>query len=232
VSAVARTRSTGTLRQAWAIAAKDLRLEVRGRHALGSLLPFAATLLIAFGFAFGPGRDVLDAVAPGLLWMAVLFASVIASRRAFQLESEDGALEGLLLAPIDQASVFLGKTVAIAVQLLGLVACVLVLVVALFDVQVGAPLQMVGAFALGTIGLAAVGGLFGVVAEAARTREAIFPLLVLPLVTPIVIAGVRATDLATSGRGSEAWSWIGLLLAFDIVFVGVGILVFGFLMED
>jgi heme exporter protein B len=232
VSAVASSRSPATLRPAWVIAAKDLRLEIRGRHALGSLLPFAATLLIAFGFAFGPGRDVLDRVAPGLLWMAVLFASVIAARRAFQLESEDGALEGLLLAPIDKASVFLGKTAAIAVELLGLVACVLVLVIALFDLNVGAPIPLVGAFALGAIGLAAVGGLFGVVAEAARTREAIFPLLVLPLVTPVLIAGVRATDLATSGRGAEAWSWLGLLLAFDVVFVGIGILVFGFLMED
>ena len=232
MSAVATTRSTGTLAQAWTIAAKDLRLEIRARHALGSLLPFAATLLIAFGFAFGPGRDVLDRIAPGLLWMAALFAAVIASRRAFQLESEDGALEGLLLAPIDKAAVFLGKSGAIAVELLGLIACVLVLVIALFDVRVGAPLPLVAAFALGAIGLAAVGGLFGVVADAARTREAIFPLLVLPLVTPVVIAGVRATDLATSGHGGEAASWLGLLLAFDVLFVGIGILVFGFLVED
>jgi heme exporter protein B len=232
VSAIDVRPSAGTLRQAFAIAAKDLRLEIRGRHALGSLLPFAATLLIAFGFAFGPGRDVLDQVAPGLLWMAVLFASVIAARRAFQTETEDGALEGLLLAPIDKASIFLGKTAAIAVELLALVGCVLILVVALFDLRVGAPLPLLGAFALGTIGLAAVGGLFGVVAEAARTREAIFPMLVLPLVTPVLIAGVRATGLATADRGGEAMSWLALLLAFDVVFVGVGILVFGFLMED
>ena len=232
MSAAAVRGRYGSLRQATTIAAKDLRLEIRGRHALGSLLPFAATLLIAFGFAFGPGRDVLDRVAPGLLWMAVLFASVIAARRAFQAETEDGALEGLLLAPIDKAAIFLGKTFAIAVELLALVASVLALVVVLFDLGVASPLPMIGSFVLGTIGLAAVGGLFGVVAEAARTREAIFPMLVLPLVTPVVIAGVRATDLATTGRGAEAASWLGVLLAFDVVFVGVGILVFGFLMED
>ena len=232
MSAIAEPRSPGLLRQSRVIAAKDLRIELRGRHALGSLLPFAATLLIAFGFAFGPGRDVLDRVAPGLLWMAVLFAAVMSARRAFQIESEDGALEGLLLAPVDKASVFLGKTVAIAVELLALVACVLVLVVLLFDLSLGSPLPIVGAFALGVIGLAAVGGLFGVVAEAARTREAIFPMLVLPLVTPVLIAGVRATDLAASGHPSEATSWLTLLLAFDIVFVAVGVLVFGYLMED
>ena len=69
-------------------------------------------------------------------------------------------------------------------------------------------------------------------AEAARTREAIFPMLVLPLVTPVLIAGVRATDLATTGHASEAMRWISLMLAFDVVFVAVGVLVFGFLMED
>src|SRR6185503_5097136 len=165
-------------RQATLIARKDLLIEVRGRHALGTLVPFAATVLVAFGFAFGPGRDVLERVAPGLLWMAVLFSAVMASRRAYQTESEDGALEGLLLAPIDKAAVFLGKAVAVTVELLALV------------------------------------------------------ILVLPLVAPVLIAGVRATDLAAAGRSGEVWSWLGLLAAFDVVFLSVGVLVFGYLLED
>jgi heme exporter protein B len=220
------------VRQAVAIAGKDLRIEVRGKHALGTLLPFAATLLVAFGFAFGPGRDVLERTAPGLLWMAVLFSAVIAARRSYQAESEDGALEGLLLAPVDKAAVFVGKATAVALELLALIACILLLVVVLFDLSIGTPLALAAAFALGAVGLAAVGGLFGVVAEAARTREAIFPMLVLPLVTPVLIAGVRATDLAATGRAGEAASWLGLLVAFDVVFVSVGVLVFGYLMED
>ena len=218
--------------QASLIARKDLVIEVRGRHALGTLLPFAATVLISFGFAFGPGRDVLDRVAPGLLWMAVLFSAVIASRRAYQVESEDGALEGLLLAPIDKAAVFLGKAAAVTLELLALVLAVLVLVVVLFDLSVESPLLMVSAFVLGVVGLAAVGSLFGVVAESARTREAIFPMLVLPLVAPVLIAGVRATDLAANGPASEVPSWLGLLAAFDVVFLSVGVLVFGYLLED
>src|SRR6188474_649632 len=121
-------------RQATVIARKDLLIEVRGRHALGTLVPFAAT---------------------GLLWMAVLFSAVMASRRAYQTESEDGALEGLLLAPIDKAAVFLGKAVAVTVELLALVTVVLLLVIVLFDLSVADPLLLLAAFVLGAIGLAA-----------------------------------------------------------------------------
>lgn len=214
------------------IARKDLRIEMRGRHAAGSVLPFAGTLLIAFGFAFGPGRDVLQRTAPGLLWMAVLFSSVLAARRAYQIETEDGALEGLLLASIDPAAIFLGKALAVIAQMLVLEAVILLLVVVLFDLSLGAPLAIGAAFGLGTVGLAAVGSLFGIVAESARSREAVLPLLTLPLATPVLIAGVRATDLAAVGRASEAASWLGLLAAFDVVFLSMGILLFGFLMED
>ena len=105
------------LREVAAIAGKDLRLEVRGRYALGAVLPFAATLLITFGLSLGPGRSLLLQAAPGLLWLAVLFASVLSFRRAYEAESEDGALEGLALAPIDRASIFLGKAAAVVVQL-------------------------------------------------------------------------------------------------------------------
>src|SRR5438128_9402338 len=101
-----------------AVARKDLRIEVRGRYGLAAVLPFAVTLLIAFGLSLGPGRTLLQQTAPGLLWLAVLFASVLAFRQAYQSESEDGALEELLLSPVDKAAVFLGKALAAAGELL------------------------------------------------------------------------------------------------------------------
>jgi heme exporter protein B len=221
------------MRQAAAVAGKDLLIEFRGRHAVGSILPFAATVLIAFGLSLGPGRTLLRQTAPGLLWLAVLFASILAFRRSYEAEGEDGALEGLVLAPLDRASVFLGKAAAVTIQLLALEAVVLVLVIALFDLPLGkAPLVVGAAFVLGTVGLAAVGSLFGVLTESVRAREAVFPLLVLPLVTPVLVAGVKATALAVEGRGGEAASWLGLLVAFDLVFVALGTLVFGHLLED
>jgi heme exporter protein B len=221
------------LRESAAIAAKDLRIELRGRYAAGTVLPFAATLLIAFGLSLGPGRTLLRQTAPGLLWLAVLFASVLSFRRSFEAEGEDGALEGLVLSPADRASIYLGKAAAVVVQLLALEVVVVLLVSAMFDLSFARDAGVtIAAFALGTIGLAAVGSLFGVLTESVRAREAVFPLLVLPLSVPILIAGVKATAIATTGQPGDAASWLGLLLAFDAVFLAAGTLVFGALLED
>jgi heme exporter protein B len=221
------------LRQTAAVAAKDLRIELRGRHGMAAALPFAGTLLVSMGLALGPGRSLLEAVAPALLWIAVLFAAVLASRQAYLIEAEDGALEGVVLSPADRGAIFLGKAAAIAAGLAVLEATVLVAVVLLFDLSLGAsPGALVGGFALGTVGLAAVGALFGAVAASAASREAILPLLVLPLVTPVLLAGVRTTELAISGRAAEAGSWLGLLVAFDAVMIVIGVLVIGQVLEE
>jgi heme exporter protein B len=221
------------IRESRAIAAKDLRIEIRGRYAVGTVLPFAGTLLIAFGLSLGPGRTLLRETAPGLLWLAVLFAAVLAFRRSYEAEGEDGALEGLVLSPVDRAAIFLGKAAAVAAQLIALEVVVVALVSALFDLSFahGAGITA-AAFVLGTVGLAAVGSLFGVLTESARAREAVFPLLVLPLSVPVLIAGVKATSIATTGVGGSVGSWLGLLIAFDAVFVAAGTLVFGSLLED
>jgi heme exporter protein B len=221
------------LRQASAIAWKDLRIEARGRHALASVLPFAVTLLLAFGLSLGPGRTFLQRTAPALLWMAILFSSVLASRQAYQVEAEDDALEGLVLAPVDRTAVFLGKAVAVVAGLLALEAAVVLLVALLFDVRFGgAPLPLGAALLLGSVGMAAVGSLFGVMATSARAREAVLPLLMLPVATPVLLAGIRATELAAQGASGEAASWLGLLVAFDLLILALGTLVFGYLVED
>jgi heme exporter protein B len=107
------------------------------------------------------------------------------------------------------------------------------LVAALFDVSLGrAPGVLVAAFGLGTVGLAAVGSLFGVMSESPRAREAVFPLLVFPVAIPVLVAGVKATELAMTGRAGEAGQWLGLLGVFDVVVLAVGTLVFGYLLED
>jgi len=218
---------------AFGVAMKDLRIELTGRYALGTVLPFACTQLLAFGLSLGPGRSLLQETAPALLWLAVLFAAVLAFRGAYEAEGDDGALEGLLLAPVDKAAIFAGKAAAVMAQLIPL-ACLLALLTAvLFGVGPrGGTLALLGTLALGTAGLAAVGSLFGVLTEAAKAREAVFPLLVLPLTVPVLLAAIRATALIQAGDLPEAGSWLGLLAAFDVVFLAAGSALFGHLIED
>jgi heme exporter protein B len=216
-----------------AVAAKDLRIELRGRYATGTLLPFVGTVLLAFGFALGPGRALLATVAPGLLWLAALLAGVLLFRRSYEAEAADDALEGLLLCRADKAGVFLGKAAAVAVQLVALLVVSSLLVVVLFGLPLGAGVATLAAtYILGSIGLAAVGALFGAIAVAPQTREAVLPVLVLPVVTPVLIAAIKATTLAAAGSAGRTGDWLGLLLAFDAVFVAAGAVCFGHLLED
>jgi heme exporter protein B len=216
-----------------AIAAKDLRIELRSRAAVSAVLPFAATILLALGFALGPDRLLLRQTAPGLLWVAALFASVELCHRSYLTEAANGALEGLLLGPAEKGAVFLGKAAAAFVQLLALFAVTTGIVIVLFGLPIGPdPVLLALTAVLGTAGLSAMGALLGLLAVQGRTRQAALPVIVLPLVTPVIIAATRATVALTQGQPAGVGGWLGLLAAFDAAFLAAGYLVFGQLLED
>jgi heme exporter protein B len=222
-----------SLRVAQAIAAKDLRMEMRSRSAMTTVLPFAVTMLLAFGFALGPDRLLLAQTAPGLLWLAALFASVELCHRSYQNEAANGALEGLLLSPVEKGAVFLGKAAAAFVQLVVLLAVTMAIVILLFGLPVGsAPALLALTAVLGIAGLSALGSLFGLLAVRGRTRQAALPVLVLPLVSPVIIAATRATEGLTQGDTASVAGWLSLLVAFDAAFLAAGYIVFGHLLED
>jgi len=221
------------LRVAQAVAAKDLRMEVRSRSAASTVLPFAATMLLAFGFALGPDRLLLTATAPALLWLAALFASVELCYRSYQNEAANNALEGLLLSPVEKGAVYLGKAAAAFVQLMVLLGVTAGIVIVLFGLPVGpSPVLLVLVAMLGIGGLSALGSLLGLLAVRGRTRQAALPVLVLPLVSPVIIAATRAPTGLTQGNTSGIAGWMGLLAAFDAAFLAVGYIVFAHLLED
>jgi heme exporter protein B len=221
------------LSQAGAVAGKDLRIELRDRNAANTLVPFAATLLVLFGLAFGPGRDALRAAAPAVLWLAVLFAGVLALRSSMEIETDDGALEGLVLSPVDRLAVYLGKTIAVSAELVALELLTLAGSWFLFDLSPpDDPLVVLVAFLVGTVAFVAVGLVFAVLAARSRAREALFPMLLLPASVPVLLAGVRSTQLAVAGSAVEARSWLGLLGVFAAVALAAGSLVFEHALED
>lgn len=218
-------------RDAALVAGKDLRIEIRSRVALAEVLPFGLVLLILFGLALGPGRLVLAEVAAGLFWVAVLLATILAVQRSFAIESADDASDGLRLSGLDPAGVFVGKALAIAAQLVALEIVLAVCGALLFDVHLKGAVVLVGVCAAATIGLVAVGTVYGVVAAGAAVRETVLPVLFLPVVAPVLLAAVKASKAALAGTPSGGYGWLELLGVFAVVYVLVGAVAFGPLLE-
>lgn len=220
------------LRDAALVAGKDLRVEARSRVTLNQVAPFAVLVLVLFAFALEPDRGLLTRAAAGLFWLAVTFSALLAIQRSFAIESSDGARDGLRLSGLDPAGIFLGKAAAVAVELAALEILLGVGVVVLYDAELSGAVLLVLTCIAATVGLAAAGTLYGVLAAGVRVRETLLPLLLLPVVAPVVLAATRASEAAIGGVTAEGWPWMRLLGVFAVIYLAVGALAFGPLMED
>jgi len=219
---------TEVLRHAWVIARKDLVLEFRSRTAFVSAAVFTALVLTVFNFGRDPTAVATVDLAPSILWVTFTFAAMLALNRAFQLELENEALDGLLVAPISRTSLYWAKLIANCV-FVGVVECVgLPLFVLFFDVPVGGVLApLIGVIALATVGFVAVGTLFSAMVIRTRFAELMLPVLLLPFLIPPLIGAVQVTARLLQGRPlSEVTGWLRLLAAYDIVFLTLATLLF------
>ena len=173
-------------------------------------------------------------LAPGILWLAILFSATTAMGRTFVIERDSGCMNALLMAPIDRGRIFLGKLV---VNFALLVAFEAVLVPAFFlffevpeQTRTGA---LIGLLLAGNLGIAASGTLFALAALGTRARELVLPLLVVPLQVPLLLAAVESTAIVMGGGGlADIGRWAQVLVAFDVLFVTTGWLAFEFLAVD
>ena len=226
-------------RVARAVAAKDLRVEARSRVLVNQVLPFSAVVMVLFAFALDKASsDVPLQVAPGLVWLATIFSLLVMIQRLFAVERDDGALDALRVAGVRPAGLFLGKAVALAVQLVILDVMLVVLAVVLFDSSLHGwdAVVLMALTVLTAVGaLAGVGTLYGGLAAGAKGRDTLLPLLMLPVVVPVLIGATRSTEAAMGVGGigmTEGWAWVALSTAFAIVAVGGGALAFGALVEE
>lgn len=222
---------------AWLIARKDLAIERRSRVITNQVVPFAGVTLIIFGFALDANKEVLELVAPGLVWLATMFSLLLLVQRAFAVESDDGALDAMRVAGVDARAIFLGKSLGLGVQLLVLEVFLLGGAVILYGETIPANgvVLLVTTLVSATCGLAAVGTLYGGLAAGAKGRETLLPLLTLPAVTPVLIGATRAVESAL-GTGvaelSDGWQWVSLLAVFAVAFGVGGALAFGPLIDE
>jgi heme exporter protein B len=225
-----------TSRIARAVAAKDLRIEWRSRVVTNQVLPFSGLVMVMFAFALD-NDDVLQRTAGGLVWLATLFSLFILVQRTFAVETYDGALDSLRVAGVNPQGIFIGKSVALFIQLLILESVLFVAAVVLYRVNVNGSgvVLLVTCVLCATAGLAFVGTLYGGLTAGARGRETLLPLLLLPVVAPVLICATRATESAFRSGGvtvGEGWPWVGVLAVFAAVFGLGGLLSFGSLIEE
>lgn len=216
------------LRHAWIVLRKDLLLEWRSRTAFLSTVVFTVLVLVVFNFGRDPTAVGTLVLAPSLLWVTFTFAAMLALNRGFQLELENQALDGLLLAPVSRSSLYLGKLGAN----LAFVGVVQAIALPLFAVFFNVPLTpllgpLVLVLVLATVGFVAVGTLFSAMVIRTRFAELLLPVLLLPFMIPPLIWAVLATAKLFAGRPlSEMMGWLRLLAAYDIVFVTLATLLF------
>lgn len=222
------------------IAAKDLRVEKRSKIVTNQVLPFAGITMVSFAFALDK-QNVLDTVAPGLIWLATMFSLLILVQRTFAIETDDGALDAMRVAGIDARAIFLGKAMALAAQLLVLEVVLLGAAVVFYGESIPADNRLLGVVLLvttmisATCGLAAVGTLYGGLAAGFRGSETLLPLLTLPAVAPVLIGATRAVESAVGTSGavtSEGWQWVSLLAVYAVATIVGGMLAFGPLIDD
>lgn len=223
------------LRTAWLVLRKDFAIEARSWEVLTTTLFFAASCVLVFAFAFvKEGRAVEDA-ASGILWIAVAFSGTLALGRTFERERYSETLRALLLAPAPRPALYIGKLLGM-LAILGVAEALLVPMVAfMFQAALFArPLLLLGLLAGGTIGFAAVGTLFAAMLVRARSRDVLLPILLYPITIPVIIAGVRGTAALLESPPDEpiALMWIGILAAFDVVFVTLALWTFEPLMTE
>ena len=219
-------------RDALLVAGKDLRIEARSRVATQQVAPFAVLVLVLFGFALDPDRGVLNRAAAGLFWVAVLFTALLAVQRSFAVEAADGARDGLRLSGLDPAGIFLGKALAVAVQLLALEALLFVGVAVLYDADLDGPGMLLATALAATVGLAAAGTVYGVLAAGFRVRETLLPLLLLPVLAPVLLGATKAWESAMGLGIDDGGQWMQLLVVFAVLYTGIGVLAFGSLLEE
>jgi heme exporter protein B len=218
------------IRIAWLVARKDLRIEMRSRVLLWQVVPFGAMALLLAGLALGPAHAGNSTAGPGLFYLVMLFVALLMINRSQVLEATPGTRASIATLGLDPAGVFLGKALALCVELwvTGLVllaGTVLVLHTALHGAFLALPSVLVTLAAL-----AAAGTLYGAITAGGDGAATLLPVLCLPAFAPLLIAGERAFSAALSHGG--LWEWWVILVVALVAYVGVGILLYGVLEES
>lgn len=216
----------------WTVCRKDLTIERRARITIGQVVPLALVTLVVFAFAFDANASLLVGSAGGVLWVALLFGALMLIKRSFDTEVAGGNFDGLRLIGVPPSTVFLGKVAALAGQLV-LVAVVLVGgLVVLYEARISQWGLLAATLVAGCVALAVCGTLYGAMTATVAASDTLLPLLLLPVLSPVLLAGARALDVALGVNTGSGFAWMALLAIVAAIYTTIGLVAFGPLLED
>ena len=211
---------------------KDILLETRTKDIVVSVMVFSLLVIVVFNFAIEPTPTLVALVAPGVLWVAIVFGGVLGMTRSFALEKDGENLHGLMLAPGSRDGIFFGKMLSNTLFMLLVEAIVFPIFTVLFGLSLAEPELVLVAF-MATVGISTVGTVFSAMAVNTRAREVMLPLLFFPVAIPVIVGAVEATGLVLRDADlGETFQWVLLLAAFDAIFLVVCPFAFHLVIEE
>lgn len=218
------------------IAWKDLKAEFRTKQMLNSMMIFALTVMVVFGYSFGDmigDTKLINQLAPGLLWIAFVFSGMLGLSRSFAGEKEEGCLEGLKLCPTERATIYTGKVISCTILIFMMETVTLPLFVVLFNYSIQGFLGLFLVIILGTLGFVFVGVLLAALTVNARTREILLPVVLFPLILPVIINSVLATGkMLGSCMLGDIRGELQILAIYDVIFFIAAQILFEYVIED
>lgn len=220
-------------RAAVELLAKELRTEARTRELLNTTVVFVLIVVVLFSFTFDPTAEESRRFGPGLLWLAFLFAGSLMLNPSFSREQINDTLYALRMAPVEPFGILLGKILANFVFLMVAELLLLPVFAVLYNVRLAPVLGwLLLVMVLGTLGITVTGTAFSAISAQARMRELLLPLLLLPVLTPVLIASVEATVGLLGDPPEVRANWLKMLVGFDVIFLTVSYLLCEFLFEE
>ena len=221
-----------TLIAVFAIFWKDILSGLRTKEVITSVLVFGLLVLVIFNFAFEPGSGTREAVAPGILWVALVFSGVLGLNRTYDPERENACIEGLMLCPVERHVIYWGKLASSFTFMLMVAVVITPIFLALFDLPLFLP-RLVLIIVLAALGFSSIGSLFSALSAGTKGRDILLPILFLPVVVPVIIAAVEATAVVLDGGPwGDMLTWLQIMIAFDVIFLVISTLVFEFVIEE
>ena len=222
------------MRQIGTLVWKDFVTELKTRELFTAMFIFSLLVIIIFIFSVDLSIVKANEVGPGVLWVAFLFSGTIGLNRSFMLEQENGCLQGLMLMPVDRTVLYFGKLISNLIFLLTMEIFILPIFMVFFNVDILPHLMpLLFVILLGTVGFCAIGTLLASLSSNLKTREIMLPILLYPLMVPVIIGAVKMTGRVLDGEPLSAMmNWVGLVAAFDIIYIAVSIMTIDHVLEE